>query len=416
MNAEILAVGSELLTPQRVDTNSLYLTQKLNDIGVEVVAKGIIGDDRARLAEAIRQARARTELVILTGGLGPTEDDVTRDAAAAACGRKLIFHQEILDAIEARFRSLGREMAPINSRQAYILEGAESLRNDRGTAPGQWLHDEAGILILLPGPPNELKAVFEAECLPRLLKVVPRRHIATKFLRVAGMPESDLDQLIAPIYTRYSNPVTTILAAPGDIQIHLRGYGASESEARVVVDELARQIEAALGDRIYSKAGETLEEVVGKLLLERGATLAVAESCTGGLLAERITSVPGSSAYFLGGWVSYSNQFKIQWLGVCAGTLERHGAVSAPAAREMAEQARRRAGCTLAVSVTGVAGPTPDSSPGEAGPKPVGLVYIALADEKGCEVKECQFLGERDRVRLQASQTALDLIRRRLLN
>ncbi|HYM10347.1 MAG TPA: competence/damage-inducible protein A [Bryobacterales bacterium] len=415
MTAEILAIGSELLTPQRVDTNSLYLTQKLNEIGVEVAGKAIVGDDRARLALAIQQARARAEIVILSGGLGPTEDDVTRDAVASACGRELVFHQEVLEAIEARFQSLRRAMAPINRRQAYILDGAEILPNDRGTAPGQWYRDQAGVLILLPGPPNELKAMFEKQCLPRLRDVVPPQHIFTRVLRIAGMPESDVDQLIAPIYTRYTNPVTTILAAPSDIQVHFRGHGSSDSEARVVVEELARQVEAVLGDRIYSRQGESLEEVVGRLLGERGATLAAAESCTGGLLAERITSVPGSSKYFVGGWVTYSNRVKAEWLGVSAATLEAQGAVSAEAAREMAQGARRAAGSTLAVAITGVAGPTPDSGGGQAGPKPVGLVYLALADAGGCSVKERQFVGERDRIRWQASQLALDLIRRKFL-
>ena len=415
MNAEILAVGSELLTPQRVDTNSLYLTQKLNEIGVEVVAKAIIGDDRARLTAAIEMARARTLLVILTGGLGPTEDDVTREAATAACRRGLVFHQEVLDAIEARFRSFRRTMAPINRRQAYVLDGAEILPNHHGTAPGQWYRDEAGILILLPGPPNELKPMFEAECLPRLARIFPPQNIATRVLRIAGMPESDVDQLIAPIYTRYTNPVTTILAAPGDIQIHVRARCSTADEARALVEELAAQIEAAMGDRVYSRQGESMEEVVGRLLEERGATLAVAESCTGGLLAERITSVPGSSSYFVGGWVSYRNRSKAEWLGVRDETLQTHGAVSAEAAREMAQGARAKAGSTLALAVTGVAGPTPDTGGGQNGPKPVGLVYVALADEHGCEVKERRFVGERERVRLQASQMALDLIRRKLL-
>jgi nicotinamide-nucleotide amidase len=409
MNCEILAVGSELLTPQRLDTNSLYLTQKLNDLGVEVVAKGVVGDHRERLMRAVQLARSRVELLLLTGGLGPTEDDVTRDAVAEALGRELVFHQEVLDAIEARFRSMRRQMAPINRRQAYLLAGAEILPNDRGTAPGQWYADEKGIVVLLPGPPNELKAMFEQQCLPRLQKIVPPRHIATRFLRVAGMAESDVDQAIAPLYTRYTNPVTTILAAPGDIQIHLRAYGASPSEARVLADELARQIEAALGDRIYAREGETLEEVVGKLLAAENSTVAVAESCTGGLLAQRLTSVPGSSRYFLGGWVTYSRDVKASALGVRHETLDSHGAVSAETAREMAEGARLEAGSTYSVAITGVAGPDPDDG------KPIGLVYIAVADGHGAEVKERQFLGERERVRVQAAQTALDLLRRRLM-
>ncbi len=409
MNCEILAVGSELLTPQRVDTNSLYLTQRLNDLGVEVVTKTVIGDDRERLALAVRQARDRVELVILTGGLGPTEDDVTRDAVAAALGRELKFRADVMEAIEARFRALRRQMAEINRRQAYIIDGAEVLPNERGTAPGQWYADERGIVLLLPGPPHEMKGMFEQHCLPRLRQVAPPRCIATRFLRVAGMAESDVDQAIAPIYTKYKNPVTTILAAPGDIQIHLRAYGASDTEARVLADELARQIEDALGDRIYSREGESLEEAVGRMLLAQNSTLAVAESCTGGLLAQRITSVPGSSRYFLGGWVAYSPDVKSSALGVRPETLATYGAVSAETAREMAEGARLEAGSTFALAITGVAGPESD------GNKPVGLVYIALADERGSEVKERQFLGERDRVRTQAAQAALDLLRRRMM-
>ncbi len=223
------------------------------------------------------------------------------------------------------------------------------------------------------------------------------------------MAESDVDQAIAPIYTKYKNPVTTILAAPGDIQIHLRAYGASDTEARVLADELARQIEDALGDRIYSREGESLEEAVGRMLLAQNSTLAVAESCTGGLLAQRITSVPGSSRYFLGGWVAYSPDVKSSALGVRPETLATYGAVSAETAREMAEGARLEAGSTFALAITGVAGPESD------GNKPVGLVYIALADERGSEVKERQFLGERDRVRTQAAQAALDLLRRRMM-
>jgi nicotinamide-nucleotide amidase len=416
MNAEIVAVGSELLTAQRVDTNSLYLTEKLNELGVEVVAKGIVGDDRTRLTETLEQARRRVPLVIVTGGLGPTEDDVTRDSAAAACRRVLVFHQAVLDAIEARFRALGRTMAPINRRQAYIIDGAEILGNERGTAPGQWYRDEAGVLILLPGPPAELKHVFERECLPRLRAFVPPLHICTKVWRVAGMPESDVDQLISPLYTRYANPVTTILAGPGDIQVHLRAQAGHAEDARRLVEELGSQIEAALGDRIYSDNGSTLEEVVGRLLAARGMALAAAESCTGGLLAQRLTSVPGSSKYFAGGWVTYTNRFKSDSLGIHPEMLEKYGAASAEVAREMAERARALAGAALGIGITGVAGPTPDSGPGAGGPRPQGLVFIALASEGVTDIKERHFLGERDRVRWQASQVALDLIRRKLLS
>jgi nicotinamide-nucleotide amidase len=409
MNAEIIAVGSELLTPQRLDTNSLYLTEKLNGIGVEVVAKAVIGDDARRLAEAVRDALARSEIVILTGGIGPTEDDVTRDAVARALGRELIFHDEIRERIEQRFRRMGRQMVEINKRQAYVIEGAEWLPNDNGTAPAQWIEDSGRVLMLLPGPPSELKPLFDRECLPRLEQRVPALVIRTLFFRVAGMPESDLDQLISPVYKQYENPVTTILAAPGDIQIHLRARCETEQEAERRLAEVGGRISELLGDRIYSRNGDPLEAVVGKRLRERAETLSVAESCTGGLLAERITQIPGSSGYFLGGFLVYTNRMKTQLLGVDPGMLETHCAVSEPVAEAMAARARERTGSTYALSATGYAGP--DGGDERA---PVGTVFIGLASPPGCQVRRFRFLGGRDRVRAMAAQTALDMLRRAL--
>lgn len=410
MNAEIIAVGSELLTPQRLDTNSLYLTERLNGLGVEVVAKAVIGDDRARLRDAVRAALARSEIVILTGGLGPTEDDVTREAVAEALGRPLVWRQELADAIEARFRRMGRKMAEINKRQAYIIEGAEALSNDQGTAPGQWI--EAGpdrYLMLLPGPPVELKSVFERECLARLERVVPPLAIRTRVFRVAGMPESDLDQLISPVYKRYTNPATTILAAPGDIQIHLRARAETAEQAEALLAELAPQIEALLGDNIYSRNGEPLEAAVGALLVARGATLAVAESCTGGMLAERITSVAGSSRYFVGGLLVYNDEMKEKLLGISPELLAEHTAVSQPVAEAMAARVRQRTGATFGLSVTGYAGPE-----GGDAERPVGTVYIGLAAPEGTSARPFRFLGDRERVRRLATQSALDLLRRHL--
>jgi len=411
MNAEIIAVGSELLTAARVDTNSLFLTAHLNQLGVEVVAKAVIGDHRARLAQAVRAACSRSEIVILTGGLGPTEDDVTRDAAAAALDRPLVFRQELLEAIEQRFQRLGRRMAAINRRQAYVIEGAEALPNPNGTAPGQWIEHSGRILMLLPGPPPELQPMFTDHCLPRLRRVAPSLVIHTRILRVAGMPESDLDQLISPVYSRYENPVTTVLAAPGDIQIHLRARSADEAEAGRLVDELSAQIEALLGDRIYSRDGSPLEAAVGELLRRRAATLAVAESCTGGVLGERITSVPGASDYFLGGFLVYTDRMKIELLGVDAQLLAEHTAVSEPVAAAMAEAARARTGSDFAVSVTGIAGPD-----GGTESTPVGTVFIGMASARGCPVHRFRFLGNRDRIRSLAAQTALDLLRRAVIS
>ncbi|MEZ5354636.1 MAG: competence/damage-inducible protein A [Bryobacteraceae bacterium] len=411
MNAEIVAVGSELLTADKIDTNSLWLTAELNAMGVEVVSKCVVGDDRARLTAMVAAAVQRSELVILTGGLGPTEDDVTRDAVAEALGRKLEFRQDLCDWIAARFASFGRSMAENNKRQAYVIEGFEALDNPNGTAPGLWANLERGrALTLLPGPPRELKPMFTAQCVSRLRAMLPPLHIAVKHLRVAGIGESDLDQMIAPVYTRYTNPVTTVLAAPGDIQIYLRARCGSDAEAQGLVEELGAQIEEILGVRIYSRDGRTLEAVVGDLLRERASTLSVAESCTGGLLGGRITAAAGSSDYFAGGFLTYTDAMKRTLLGVPAEVLEHYTAVSEAAAVAMAERARERTGSTYALSVTGFAGPD-----GGTEADPVGTVYIGLAGPQGAEAKRVRLFGDRQRIRQMAATTALDLLRRRLL-
>ncbi|HEY2015576.1 MAG TPA: competence/damage-inducible protein A [Bryobacteraceae bacterium] len=409
MDAEIIAVGSEMLTPERVDTNSLYLTGELNKLGVEVVTKCVIGDDRDRLADAVLRSLSRTGIVILSGGLGPTEDDLTREAVAQALGRKLVFHPEIADALEQRFLLMKRKMAEVNKRQAFIIEGAAILPNDRGTAPGQWVEESRGVLMLLPGPPHELKAMFERQCLPRLLRVVPKMAIRTIFFRVTGMAESDLDQLISPVYRKYENPATTILAANGDLQIHLRARCATEAQADLLLAEVAGPIEMLLGDRLYSRNGDPLEVVVGNLLRQHRATVSVAESCTGGMLGERFTSSPGSSDYFVGGFITYTDEMKAGLLGVRPETLAEFGAVSKETAEAMAIGARRRTNSTYALSITGVAGPD-----GGSEKVPVGTVYVGLADLVGTQVAHRQFIGDRQRIRVFTTQMALDLLRRRI--
>jgi nicotinamide-nucleotide amidase len=409
MDAEIIAVGSELLTPARLDTNSLYLTAELNKLGVEVVTKCVIGDDLDRLADAVSRALNRSGIVILSGGLGPTEDDLTREAVARATARELIFHPEIADALELRFAAMKRKMSEINKRQAFVIAGAEILPNDRGTAPGQWVTSNGAIAILLPGPPHELKAMFEQQCLTRLTRIVPKQAIRTAFLRVTGMPESDLDALISPVYKKYRNIATTILAANGDLQVHLRARCGTEPEAEALLAEVVPPIESLLGDRIYSRNGDPLEVLVGSLLRERNATLAVAESCTGGMLGARLTAVPGSSQYFAGGFITYSNQLKLDLLGVPAEILASFGAVSAETAEAMAAGARQRMGSTYAVSITGVAGPD-----GGTPEKPVGLVYLGIAGPEGNAVTQRRFIGDRERIRVFTTQAALDLLRRML--
>ena len=409
MNAEIIAVGSELLTPQRIDTNSLYLTDQLNALGVEVVAKHVVGDDRARLAEIIRLVLRRSEILVLSGGLGPTEDDVTRDAVALALDRGQEFRQDLFEAIERRSRRLNRPMPDINRRQAYLIDGAEPLPNPNGTAAGQWIQEDGRVLMLLPGPPNELKPLFRIECVPRLQAMLPAQVIRSRVFRVALMPESELDQRIAPVYTRYTNPATTVLAGFGDIQVHLRARCGTEAEAEALLAEVAGPIEQLLGDRIYSRNGEPLEATVGALLRRRQVTLSVAESCTGGMLAEHITAVPGSSDYFRGGFLVYTDAMKTSLLGVDPALLKEHTAVSEPAATAMAVGAKQRTGSNFALSVTGVAGPD-----GGTEATPVGTVFIGLADESNSTARRFQFLGDRARVRTLATQTALDLLRKRL--
>jgi nicotinamide-nucleotide amidase len=404
-DAEIIAIGSELLTPQRVDTNSLFLTEELNSLGVEVTTKCIVGDDRDRLSDTVHRAVRRSQIVILSGGLGPTEDDVTRDAVAQAIGRKLVYHPEIAEKLEQRFLQMFRKMPEINRRQAFLVQGAEMLPNDRGTAPGQWIEENGAWILLLPGPPHELKAMFQKQCMPRLERRVPKQHIQTLVLRVAGMSESDLDQTIAPVYKKYENPVTTVLAHAGDIQVHLRARCSTDLEATALLAEVGGQIDLLLGDRIYSRNSDPLEVVVADLLKKHHSTLAVAESMTGGGLADRISGTPGASEYFLGGVVTYTKAMKIALLGVPPELQP----VSKEMAQAMATAIRRKTGATYGISITGNAGPTADE-----GDAPVGQVYVGLADAGSVEVAERQFLGDRPRIRAFTGQMALDLLRKHL--
>ncbi len=414
MNAEIIAIGSELLTPYRQDTNSLYLTEKLNEMGVEVIFKTIVGDSHPRLKDSANLALLRADIVIFMGGLGPTEDDLTREAVAEALGVGLHRDAKILTGIERRFAARGWKMAPNNAKQADVIKGATVLPNANGTAPGQWISGtfdgQDKIIILLPGPPHEMKALFDEQCWDRLRAKTPPVHIATRVLKVAMMGESQCDARVAPIYKRYADVDTTILAGRGEVQLHLKTRADSPEAAQQRVDQLADEIEAELGDFVFSDNGDSLEQIVGYFLQMRGATLAVAESCTGGLVAERITSVGGSSRYFAGGAVVYSNELKTDFAGVPVDLIREHGAVSREVAGALAEGIRQRCGTTLGVGVTGVAGPS-----GATAEKPVGLVFLALASEQGTEVVERNFPGDRERVRWFASQQALDLVRRKLM-
>jgi nicotinamide-nucleotide amidase len=412
--AEIIAVGSELLTPFRQDTNSLYLTAQLNSLGVEVAFKTIVGDDRKHLVQAATIALARADILIFSGGLGPTEDDLTREAVAQALNLQLRRNPEILQAIERRFAEHGWKMSGNNAKQADVIPGAVVLANANGTAPGQWISGKSDgkekIVILLPGPPHEMKALFEAAVLERLRARVPQQFIASRVIKITGMGESACDARVAPIYKRFADVNTTILAGPGEIQLHLRMQAASLAAAQKRVDEVVEKIEDELGDCVYSDNGDSLEQIVSYYLQMRNSTLAVAESCTGGLVAERLTSVSGSSRYFIGGAVVYSNELKVQLADVPQDLLDDFGAVSEQVAKALAEGIRKCCGTTLGLGITGVAGPT-----GGTAEKPVGLVFHALASESGTEIIKRNFSGDRARIRWFASQQALDMVRRKLM-
>ena len=414
MDAEIIAVGSELLTPFRADTNSLYLTDQLNQLGVEVNFKSVVGDDLQRIVAAAQHAIFRSDIVVFTGGLGPTEDDLTREAVAQALRLSLRRDEQVLAQLQERFAARGWKMSSNNTKQADVLEGAKVLPNPNGTAPGQWVcgrfDNRERIVILLPGPPHELKALFEGECRERLKAKLPPAFIATRVLKVAMLGESHVDARVAPIYKRFSDVQTTILAGAGEVQLHFKSRAATMEAAQARVDEAADAVEEELDDAVYSRNGESLEQIVGYWLQMRTATLALAESCTGGLLAERITSVSGSSRYFLGGAVVYSNALKTEMAGVPAAMIERHGAVSREVAAALAEGVRYRSESTLGIGITGVAGPT-----GGSPQKPVGLVFHALASHSGTEVVKRNFPGDRQRVRWFASTLALDMVRKKLM-
>jgi nicotinamide-nucleotide amidase len=406
MKAEIIAVGSELLTPDRLDTNSLFLTEELNKLGIEVQRKTIVGDNRELLAAVFREALNRVSLVIASGGLGPTEDDLTRETVADLLGRRLQCNEEVVRAIEARFRSSKRDMPVVNLRQAMVPEGADVLKNPRGTAPGLWLDDDGRMIALLPGPPRELKPLFLEEVLPRLRRRISGVRMVKRELRVTGLGESHVEERIRPIYTRYKDVHTTILASPGEIQLHLRVWTEDLVHADAMLDEMVRSFELALGDRIFAHSDEALEQVVAAILADNRATIAAAESCTGGLFAERLTRIPGSSSYFLGGVVCYSNELKTAWADVPPELIAKKGAVSSEVAIALAEGIRRRAGSMLGVGITGVAGPG-----GGSEEKPVGTVHIALASPLGVKERQVLLPGDREMVRYHASQVALDLVR-----
>lgn len=409
LSAEIIAIGSELLTPTKTDTNSLWLTEQLNNIGIEVMLKTIVGDDSARLEETVRDAMRRSDIVLTTGGLGPTEDDITRVCTAAALSRQLVYHDDIETHLRGRFRAWGREMAEINKRQAYVIDGAEVLPNPNGSAVGMLVKTDGKLLGVLPGPPRENQPMFLDGILPKLKQIAGEVVVCRRILKVSGLGESAVDEIAAPIYTAYPNVQTSILFNKSEVELHIAAKAESASAAEAIAAELAEKLAGALGKAVFSTNGESMEEVVGRLLLTRGETVATAESCTGGLAARRITEIPGSSRYFVEGAVTYSNEAKIRMLGVDPSVIERNGAVSAECAESMAAGMRAVSGADHAISVTGIAGPD-----GGSDEKPVGTVYIGYSSETGTRSVKLTLPGDRYLVRWRSSQAALDYLRRQL--
>ncbi len=414
MIAEIIAVGSEMLTPYRQDTNSLFLTARLNELGISVAFKTVVGDHAAQLAGVARTALSRSGIIIFMGGLGPTEDDLTRECVANALGTELRRDHEIVTAMYKRFAERRIPMPENNAKQADVLEGATVLPNARGTAPGQWLETVADgqprIVILLPGPPHELEALWTSQCMERLRAKVPAAAIATRVIKTAMLPESAADARTAPIYKKHPNIETTVLAGQGQVEFHLRATAETLDQAQATVDGLASELEDELGDAVFSTSGESLEEIVGYYLQMRNVKLAVAESCTGGMVAERITSVAGSSRHFLGGAIVYSNDLKTLFADVPPLMIEAHGAVSREVALALAENIRDICNADIGLGITGIAGPG-----GGTEEKPVGLVYTAVSDGTKNDVVQRRFPGDRDRIRRWASQQALDMVRRLLM-
>jgi nicotinamide-nucleotide amidase len=413
--AAILAVGSELLTPTRIDTNSLIITEQLERLGVEVVYKGVVGDDRQELSAAVRAALGRVDLLVCCGGLGPTDDDVTREAVADVLGRGFAEDDRIVAQIEARFAARRMRMPAINRRQAMVPAGARVIDNLHGTAPGLWLEEGGRSVLLLPGPPRELKAMLAWSVEQLLQPRSPGLSLVRRVIRIAGRTESQTEETVQPLYARWARQATpvsaTILASLGQIELHVSARAESHEQAQLAVDTAARDVAEVLGLDAYSVDDHPLERVVGERLLEHEFRIAVAESCTGGLLASRLTDVAGSSRYVDRAVVAYANQAKVSLLGVSAAMIAAEGAVSEPVALAMAEGIRTGAGVDVGVGVTGIAGPD-----GGSIEKPVGTVAVAVVVPGEARSKTFHFVGDREQVKFQASQAALDMVRRMLMS
>ena len=410
MRAEIVAVGSELLTPSRLDTNSLFVTRQLNTLGIVVRRKSIVGDQSAEIREAFLNSLRKSEVVILMGGLGPTNDDITREVVSEALDRRLSLDPEILDRLTRRYQKMSLKMTENNRRQAMVTEGAVVMQNPNGTAPGLFLKKGKTLIFLLPGPPNELQAMMINQVMTLIQKHKRTSRQEYRQLKVASLVESKVDSLVESVYKSFPKIETTILASPGVIELFFFWRGENDLHlANRELNELVKRVRSKLGESIFTDRDESLEEVVGRSLLAQRKTLATVESCTGGVISKMLTDIPGSSDYYLGGVVCYSNDSKTHLVGVNETTLERFGAVSKPVAHQMALGIRKRMDSDYALSATGIAGPD-----GGTPEKPVGLVFLGLSTPDGTEVRELRLRAGREVIRVRSARLALDWLRRKL--
>ena len=409
MNAAIIAVGSEMLGPTRVDTNSLKITSILEQYAVQLVRKAVVGDKLADLAGEMRFSAAQADLLVVTGGLGPTEDDLTREALSEAFGLRMEIDQSIIDRLEARFAARGWKMPETNKRQANVFVGQTTLTNERGTAPGFHIQTVGKQVWVFPGVPHELEWMLATYFVPWLDRTCGGQSRFRRVLKITGITESGVDEKLKPYYEKHSGELVTILASGGAIEIHLFADGG-EQEAKATLAANEKEILEIFGHRVFGYDEDTLESVVGQLLIARGQTVAVAESCTGGLLGSRITDVSGSSAYFLGGGICYTGAAKTALAGVDPQLIRENGEVSEPVAVAMATGIRERFGSTWGIGITGIAGPT-----GGTPDKPVGTVHIAVAGPHGHEHRKLLWQGPRTIIKWFSTQWALDLLRKSIL-
>lgn len=411
MIANIITVGDEILIGQTINSNAKYIGAKLTELQIDIKRASIVGDEESNIKQEFKEAYSSSDLIVVTGGLGPTHDDLTQKCIVDFFKTELVFNEEVLEDIEELFQKRGREVTEVNRKQAYVPKVADVIKNKKGTAPGLWIEDRKKIFIALPGVPYEMRAMLDDYVIPRLKEnYQPEEYAATLNLMTSGIPESYLYEKLGDLDELLQGSKLAFLPNQFGVKMRLTSKGKTEEEANNRLTEVEQRVRSLVGRFIYGKDEVPIEYTVARLLIDRGLTLAVAESCTGGLISHRLTNVSGSSAYFERGLITYSNGAKVELLKVSEDIIEQNGAVSIEVARQMAEGVKAVSGTDIGLAVTGIMGPG-----GASEEKPVGLVYIGYCDEKICTAKEFKFNDDRLMNKDRTSQAALDMLRRSLL-